>query len=75
MLVGWPQFLSHDRGLFGQFALMFLTIAAIVTLVHSAYALTALTVKRQISGRLLQNGASALSGLLFIAFGIVLSFR
>lgn len=70
-----PQFLSHDRPFVLQFAIMYLTIAAIVLSVHSAYAFAAVSVKRQLSGRILRNGASALSGLLFIAFGLVLSFR
>jgi homoserine/homoserine lactone efflux protein len=67
-----PQFIVHDHPLPEQFALMYLTVACIVMLVHSVYSFSA----RGVHGRLGASPWMALakrcSGLIFVGLGVKL---
>lgn len=68
-----PQFLDQQQPLFEQFAVMYMTIALTVLIVHAAYAWFAVKVKQRVASRRLRTGASAASGLLYIFLGGALS--
>lgn len=65
-----PQFLEHGRSLVGQFLVMYLTIAAIVVLVHSTYCYTAYRFGKRLNATrwvaLLKRGM----GAVFIGLGL-----
>ncbi|WP_338620772.1 LysE family translocator [Paludibacterium sp. THUN1379] len=68
-----PQFLVNDRPLWSQFAVMYLTIAAIVCLVHAIYAFSAGQIQSMLRNGRLFAGLRRLGGLLFIGMGIRLA--
>ena len=68
-----PQFVVSSEPLAIQFAEMFLTIAAIVLVVHAAYAWIAVSVRRRVFDTRVRRGTSYASGDLFMALGVGLS--
>lgn len=68
-----PQFLVTNRPLWTQFAIMYLTIAATVLLVHSIYATSAGLMQTRLHNGSLRNGLRRAGGALFIGLGIKLA--
>ncbi|WPP01945.1 LysE family translocator [Pseudomonas sp. HR96] len=65
-----PQFLSHDRPLFEQFAVMYLSIAATVVLVHSLYCHAAYRLRGRVGAVRWVASLKRLTGALFIGLGV-----
>lgn len=65
-----PQFLSHDRPLFGQFMVMYLTIAVTVLLVHSVYCYTAYRFSRRVGAVRWVAALKRVTGAVFIGLGV-----
>ncbi len=64
-----PQFLSTESPVHWQFALMFITIAIIVTFVHLIYAHLSLLFKARLPNMKMRNIFSKITGSVFIAMG------
>ena len=67
-----PQFVDQSRSLAAQFALMYLTIAAIVVCVHMIYSASASTLKRQIMQSRFMKLMNYLDGSVFVLLGLKL---
>lgn len=65
-----PQFLEHDRPLFSQFAVMYMTIAAVTLLVHSVYCYTALRLGQRLRASRWVSVLRRASGALFVGMGV-----
>ncbi|MFJ9991985.1 LysE family translocator [Pseudomonas putida] len=65
-----PQFLEPGRPIFGQFAAMFISIAAIVGLVHSFYCFTAYRFGQRLKASRLAAWFKRATGALFIGLGV-----
>lgn len=65
-----PQFLSHDRPIALQFLEMYLTIAATVVLVHTAYCYTALRLSKRAGATRWAAALKRTTGVVFIGLGI-----
>lgn len=71
-----PQFLQADRSVPVQFAVMYLTIAAVVVSVHSVYCYTAFRFSKRLGAAYWVAAIKRLSGALFIGLGVrLLSVR
>ncbi|TDR76445.1 LysE family translocator [Paludibacterium purpuratum] len=68
-----PQFLTNDKPLLPQFAVMYLTIATTVCLVHAIYAFSARQMQARVRNGRLLNGLRRAGGALFIGLGIKLA--
>lgn len=64
-----PQFVSADRPIFLQFAIMYLTIAAIVITIHSLYAYTVVKLKNRIPRAMTGRVFPGLSAAIYIFLG------
>ncbi|MGV7241058.1 LysE family translocator [Caballeronia sp. M23-90] len=67
-----PQFIAHDRPLPGQFMVMYLTVAAIVALVHTIYSVSVRRFHNGLGTSRWLGAVKRSSGLVFIALGIKL---
>ena len=67
-----PQFIAHDRGLPEQFVIMYLTVAAIVAVVHTIYSLSVRGVHNRLSTSRWLTAVKRCSGLIFLGLGIKL---
>ncbi|MGB7800961.1 LysE family translocator [Buttiauxella sp.] len=67
-----PQFIEHGRPLSVQFFVMYLSIAAIVALVHSVYALSVRRISQQVGTNGWVDRVKRLSGVIFVGLGIKL---
>ncbi|KPC49644.1 LysE family translocator [Amantichitinum ursilacus] len=67
-----PQFISHDRPLAGQFAIMYLTVAATVATVHTVYSLGVRGMAARHLPRRWNGIVKRASGLLFVGLGVKL---
>lgn len=65
-----PQFLQSGRSVVGQFLVMYLTIAAIVIVVHSVYCYTALHFSKRLKAARWVVVIKQLSGAMFIGLGV-----
>lgn len=71
-----PQFLDHGRPIAEQFAVMYLTSAAIVCGVHSFYSFSAMRFSKHVKASRLVAALKRASGALFIGLGVrLLSVR
>ncbi|MDQ0454831.1 LysE family translocator [Rhizobium paknamense] len=69
-----PQFVSRDMPIFPQFAIMFLTIAMIVTTIHSVYALLLIVMKARLSGSLSSRFFPGLTAAIYLFLGASLGW-
>ncbi|AMM16069.1 lysine transporter LysE [Burkholderia sp. PAMC 28687] len=67
-----PQFVTHDRPLPGQFIVMYLTVAAIVVLVHTIYSVSVRRFHDGLGTSRWLDAVKRSSGLVFFALGIKL---
>ena len=67
-----PQFIAHDRPLPEQFIVMYLTVAAIVALVHTIYSVSVRRFHNGLGTSRWLGAVKRSSGLVFIALGIKL---
>jgi homoserine/homoserine lactone efflux protein len=67
-----PQFIAHDRGLPEQFVIMYLTVAAIVAVVHTIYSLSVRGVHNRLGTSRWLTAVKRCSGLIFLGLGIKL---
>jgi threonine/homoserine/homoserine lactone efflux protein len=67
-----PQFIAHDRGLPEQFIIMYLTVAAIVAIVHTIYSLSVRGIHNRLGASRWLSAVKRCSGLIFLALGIKL---
>ena len=65
-----PQFIQHDESIVNQVAVMYLTVAATIAVVHTAYALVACRVQKHVFARGNVEWIKRCSGALFIGLGI-----
>lgn len=65
-----PQFLDHERPIPGQFLMMYLTIAAIVVMVHSVYCYTAYRFSKRLSAAHWVVALKRTTGAIFIGLGV-----
>lgn len=65
-----PQFLDRDRSVPGQFIVMYLTIAAIVIIVHSVYCYTAYRFSKRLGSARWVMALKRTTGAIFIGLGI-----
>ncbi|NWA24849.1 LysE family translocator [Pseudomonas gingeri] len=65
-----PQFLDHDQPIAGQFLTMYLTIAAIVVIVHSVYCYTAYRFSKRLSSAHWVAALKRTTGAIFIGLGV-----
>ncbi|MDD1508750.1 LysE family translocator [Pseudomonas sp. CNPSo 3701] len=71
-----PQFLQAERSLVLQFTVMYVTIAAIVVVVHSLYCFAAFRFSKRLSAQRWVATIKRLTGALFIGLGVrLLSVR
>lgn len=68
-----PQFIESSMPLSVQFIEMYLTICLIVLVIHTVYALIALSLKKRIVDHRIRRGTTAATGGLFICLGMGLS--
>ncbi|MDR6208284.1 LysE family translocator [Paraburkholderia graminis] len=67
-----PQFITHDRPLPEQFIVMYLTVAAIVALVHTIYSVSVRGIHNGLGSNRWVGAVKRSSGVVFIALGIKL---
>lgn len=67
-----PQFIEHGRPLTSQFFVMYVTIAAIVAIVHTVYSLSVSSISNQVESSHWLGLAKRFSGIIFIGLGIKL---
>ena len=67
-----PQFIAHDRGLPEQFVIMYLTVAGIITIVHSIYSLSVRGIHNRLGASRWLAAVKRCSGLIFLVLGIKL---
>jgi homoserine/homoserine lactone efflux protein len=67
-----PQFIAHDRGLPEQFFVMYLTVAAIVAIVHTIYSLSVRGLHNRLGASRWLTAVKRCSGLIFVALGVKL---
>ena len=67
-----PQFIAHDRGLPEQFVIMYLTVAAIVAVVHTIYSLSVRGVHNRLGTSRWLTAVKRCSGVIFLGLGIKL---
>lgn len=65
-----PQFLDHDRPILGQFMVMYVTVAAIVVIVHSAYCYAASRFSKRLAAARWVSSLKRITGALFIGLGV-----
>lgn len=65
-----PQFVAHDRPLWAQFAVMYLTIAATVMLVHSVYCYSAYRLNGTLRASRWSLWFKRVTGALFVGLGV-----
>ena len=70
----FPQFLDSTAPILQQFGVMFLTIIAIVVLIHSAYALLVSRFRKQMLRSRVRKIISRITGVTFIGLGIGVAF-
>ncbi|MFM0617502.1 LysE family translocator [Paraburkholderia nemoris] len=67
-----PQFITHDRPLPEQFIVMYLTVAAIVALVHTIYSVSVRGIHNGLGSNRWIAAVKRSSGVVFFALGIKL---
>lgn len=65
-----PQFLDHERPVFWQFMVMYLTVAAIVVVVHSVYCGIAYRFSKRLNSARWVLNVKRATGALFIGLGM-----
>jgi len=65
-----PQFLDHDRPILWQFMMMYVTVAAIVVIVHSVYCYTAYRFSKRLSSARWVVALKRTTGAIFIGLGV-----
>jgi homoserine/homoserine lactone efflux protein len=67
-----PQFVTHDRPLPEQFIVMYLTVAAIVGLVHTIYSVSVRGTHNRLGTSRWLDAVKRSGGVMFFALGIKL---
>ena len=70
----FPQFIEGEAGFVGQFALLVLTYAALVVVIHTGYALFAHQARAWLTSERGGRTVNRLGGATFMCFGVALTF-